>query len=455
MKQKKALILVVDDDNSHREMLESLLKAWGYRTQSASNGKKAIEAVGTTSFDLVLMDIRMLDVSGLEALPEIKKIEPALPVLLMTAYASIETAIAAMKAGAYDYLSKPLDFEKLRLLIERALELGFLKAENAALRRSLDARFDNVGIIGNSVPMRRLIETIALVAPTDATVLISGESGVGKELVAEALHRNSPRKNGEFIKINCAAIPENLLEAELFGHEKGAFTGADKMRIGRFEQANGGSLFLDEVSEMSLLMQAKLLRVLQEKEISRVGGNATIKVDVRLIAATNKDLAKMVSLGNFREDLFYRLHVIMLKVPPLREHREDIGIIAQHYLQHFSEKYKKGIKGFSASAFAEMGRREWKGNVRELLNTIERAVVLSHGEYIGSEALAPILGEEGQEAPPRIVGNLATNYTLKDVEREAIATMLKTVMGNKSEAARRLGVTRRTLQKKLQEYGLL
>jgi len=288
---EKYTILVVDDDRAHRTMLKTLLSGWGYLIREADDGETAIAAVRERAFDLVLMDIRMLKISGLEALVEIKAINPAIPVIIMTAYASLETAVEAVKKGAYDYLQKPLDFDELRLKMERAMEHRRLKEENALLKESLGARFDRRNLIGSAPVMVRLLETVAQVAPSEATVLITGESGTGKEMLAGAIHFNSQRREGPFVKINCAAITETLLESELFGHEKGAFTGADRRKEGKFRQADGGTIFLDEVSEMSLAMQVKLLRVLQEREITRVGGSEAVKVDVRVIAATNRDLA--------------------------------------------------------------------------------------------------------------------------------------------------------------------
>ena len=303
MKMQFCSILVVDDDTAHRTMLRTLVGGWGYNIVEADDGAVAIAIVQDRPFDLILMDVRMLKVSGIEALGRIQEINPAIPVIIMTAYSSIESAVSALKAGAYDYLTKPLDFDKLKITIERAMEQILLREENRMLRQSLDQRFDRGQIIGRGQKMERLLETVAQVAPSEATILIHGESGTGKELIAGAIHFNSHRKAGPFIKINCAAITETLLESELFGHEKGAFTGVDRRKEGKFLQATGGSLFLDEVSEMSLMMQVKLLRVLQEREITRVGGEQVVAVDVRLIVAANKDLLALTASGRFREDL--------------------------------------------------------------------------------------------------------------------------------------------------------
>ena len=452
----KSEILVVDDDSAHRTMLKTLLSGWQYDIIEADDGSTAIEKVRKRSFDLVLMDVRMLKVSGLEALDEIKAFNPAIPVIIMTAYSSLETAVEAIKKGAYDYLTKPLDFDKLKITIKRAMEHIRLKEENRILKESLGKHFDRQNIIGQSPAMIKLLETVAQVAASEATVLINGESGTGKELIAGATHFNSPRKDGPFVKINCAAITETLLESELFGHEKGAFTGADKRKDGRFVQAHKGSLFLDEVSEMTLAMQVKLLRVLQEREITRVGGEGAVKVDVRVIGATNRNLMNMIKEGSFREDLFYRLNVISLDIPPLRKRRDDIVLLAQHFLQDFSAKNRKQIKGFTPKAIDRLIRYDWPGNVRELMNAVERAVVLARTEHIDDEDLAIIqtpLGQTAESTP--VLDDINYNTTLEDMERTAVIKTLKTSDGNKSEAARRLGITRKTLHKKLKKYGIM
>jgi two-component system response regulator HydG len=373
----------------------------------------------------------------------------------MTAYASVETAVNALKNGAYDYLTKPLDFDELRFAMERAMDHRQLKEENRLLRETLGSHFDRQNIIGRSPAMVKLLETVAQVAPSEATILITGESGTGKELIAGAIHFNSPRKDGPFIKINCAAITETLLESELFGHEKGAFTGAYRKKEGRFRQAHGGSLFLDEISEMSLAMQVKLLRVLQEREITRVGGEEVIKVDVRIIAATNKDLLREIEAGRFREDLYYRLNVVILNMPPLRERREDIPLLAQHFLEMFSEKNRKQIKGFTPQAMDRLLKYDWPGNVRELMNGVERAVVLSRSEYLDEEGLPMILKDaslSGEILPKDVI---LADMPLDEVEKATVLKTLELAGGNKSEAARRLGITRRTLHKKLKMYGVM
>jgi len=449
-------VLIVDDDQPHRTMLRTLLTGWGYRVSDADDGATAIEMVHERAFDLILMDIRMIKVSGLEALAEIKTYNPAIPVIIMTAYSSVETAVEALKKGAYDYLTKPLDFDELRLAMERAMEHSRLKEENRLLRETLGSQFDRRRIIGRSEAMVRLLETVAQVAPSEATVLITGESGTGKELIAGAIHFNSSRKEGPFVRVNCAALTETLLESELFGHEKGAFTGAHRRKEGRFQQANRGTLFLDEVSEMSQAMQVKLLRVLQEREITPVGGEQLIKVDVRLIAATNRDLLQEVETKRFREDLYYRLNVVNLAVPPLRERKEDIPLLANRFLTRFAEKNQKKIKGFTPQAMDSLLKNDWPGNVRQLMNAVERAVVLAKSEYLGVEDLSLLFrGEPFSEEEPAHEDAGPTNLPLEEVEKETILRMLETTSGNKSEAARRLGITRRTLHKKLKKYGVM
>lgn len=456
IKKGKNPILVVDDDDAHRTMLRTLLGGWGYEISEADDGSIAVEAVKRSPFDLVLMDIRMLKVSGIEALDQIKVFNPVIPVIIMTAFSSVETAVQALKKGAYDYLTKPLDFDKLKLTIERAMEHTQLKEENRLLKENLGKHFDRQNIIGNSTAMSRLLQTVAQVAPSEATVLISGESGTGKELIAGAIHFNSQRKQGPFVKINCAAVTETLLESEFFGHEKGSFTGADRRKEGRFLQAHGGSIFLDEVSEMSPSMQVKLLRVLQEKEITRVGGEKVILVDVRVISATNQSLLDMIKKRTFREDLYYRLNVVRLEIPPLRGRREDIPLLAQRFLKEFTTKNRKEIKGFTPQAMDFLVRYDWPGNVRELMNAIERSVVLARSEYLDAEDLS-VIRDSSQMIPDSLPGvdDVGKDVPLDQVEKATILRTLESAGGNKSEAARRLGITRKTLHKKLKKYRMM
>ena len=456
MTNRQNTVLVVDDDSAHRTMLKTLIGGWGYAVSEADDGSTAVEKIKDTAFDLVLMDVRMVKVSGLEALETIKAVNPAIPVIIMTAYSSVETAVKALKQGAHDYLTKPLDFDKLRLTIERAMEHTRLKEENRLLRETLGQQFDSQNIIGRSPAMLKLLETVSQVAPSEATVLISGESGTGKELIAGALHFNSLRKGGPFVKINCAAITETLLESELFGHEKGAFTGADRRKEGRFSQAHGGTLLLDEVSEMSLMMQVKLLRALQEREFNRVGGEATIQVDVRVIAATNKDLMEQINDGAFREDLYYRLNVVELEVPPLSHRKEDIPLLAQHFLETFVAKNRKEIKGFTPKAMDNLIRYDWPGNVRELMNAVERGVVLARTDYLDVTDFSFMQNsmlQTDQDSADSAALSVKGDVPLEEIEKAAILSTLQAAGGNKSEAARRLGITRKTLHKKLKAYG--
>ena len=452
-------LLIVDDDPGHLTTLKTISRSWGYEVATATDGSEAVETVRSVPVDLVLMDVRMTQMGGIEALSQIKAYNPSIPVIIMTAYSSVESAVSALKAGAYDYLIKPLDFEALRLAIERACEHAGLKDENRRLKEQLQLGGAATRIIGKSSPIKDLMEMLAMVAPSDATVLITGESGTGKELIARSLHFNSPRKEHPLVVVNCAAIAESLLESELFGHEKGAFTGADRRREGRFKQADGGTLFLDEIGETSAAMQAKLLRVLQEREICRVGGEEVLPVDVRIVAATNRDLERDVSEGRFREDLFYRLNVITLKVPPLRERREDIPLLADHFLNKYAERNRKPAKGFAPVAMDMLLNYDWPGNVRELENAVERSVVLMTAEHVTEKQLPFNIAKQYADTRPSLNDLVAAPQTdgtrsLEDIEKEAIMVTLGATDGNKSETARRLGITRKTLHNKLKSYGL-
>ncbi len=375
-------ILVVDDDISHCTILQALLRGWGYNVALANSGRQALEQVREQVFDLVLCDVRMAEMDGIATLKEIKALNPAIPVLIMTAYSSVETAVEALKTGALDYLIKPLDFDTLQATLEKALaHTHSIDAETPAVTAS------QFGMVGKSSAMQHLLSEIALVAPSEATVLIHGDSGTGKELVARAIHASSARSEKPLVTLNCAALNESLLESELFGHEKGAFTGADKRREGRFVEADGGTLFLDEIGDISPMMQVRLLRAIQEREVQRVGSNQTISVDVRLIAATHRDLAAEVNAGHFRQDLYYRLNVVAIEVPSLRQRREDIPLLAGHFLQRFAERNRKAVKGFTPQAMDLLIHYDWPGNIRELENAVERAVVLLTGEYISEREL--------------------------------------------------------------------
>ncbi|PIE61804.1 MAG: two-component system response regulator [Desulfobacterales bacterium] len=444
-------ILVVDDDTAHAVMLNTLIQGWGYQVELAGDGDVGVERVKDRPFGLVLMDMKMVKLSGMAALQQINAYNPALPVIIMTAYSSVDTAVTALKIGAYDYLTKPLDFDKLKLTIDRVFERMDLKSENQALKKQLSIPPAGSGILGKSSAMNVLVDTINMVAPTDANVLVTGESGTGKELVSSALHHNSARKNNPYIRINCAAITETLLASELFGHERGAFTGADKARKGKFLSANQGSILLDEIGEMSLPMQAKLLRVIQEKEICPVGSEKTIDVDVRIIAATNRDLKTMVQEKTFREDLYYRLNVVTIDIPPLRHRPEDIPELALHFLNLFSKKNRREMTGFTPDAMDTLIRYNWPGNVRELMNAVERGVVMARTDYIQAQDLNFIA--QVIPAPTRnLLETGLENISLAKVEEKAILSTLAAAEGNKSETARRLGITRKTLLNKLKLY---
>lgn len=450
-------ILVVDDDDAHRGMLRTMLRSWGYTVEEAADGDNAVALVHEKAFDVVLTDVRMTRMDGISALKGILAYNPALPVVLMTAYSSVETAVEALRLGAYDYLIKPLDFEALRHTLEQAIEHSRLSVENRELRRQLTDAAARPDILGRSQAIKDMLQIISTVAPTEATVLITGESGTGKELVARALHEGSARAARPLVTVNCAALAENLLESELFGHEKGSFTGADRRREGRFMQANGGTLFLDEIGEMPLPLQAKLLRALQQREVQRVGSDTPITVDVRVLAATNRDLRREAAEKRFREDLYFRLNVISIEVPSLCRRSEDIPLLAAHFLQRFAERNRKNIKGFAPQALDSMLRYSWPGNVRELENAVERAVILCNGDLItGRELPASVVGAPAAATAAAVPeGDISlAGLSLDTVEHRAIEETLRQTGDNKSEAARRLGITRATLHNKLRKYGL-
>ena len=444
-------VLVVDDEQVHRYMLCSMLKEWGWSCVEAEDGSTAVRAVEGHEYAAILMDIRMARMDGREAFRRIHAAKPNLPVILMTAYSTVEDAVEMMKDGVYDYLTKPLDFDRLRLALARAIDHRQV-ADRKDQPTGPPGQALQTAIIGASQPMNELLDLIGFVAPTEATVLIHGESGTGKELVAEALHGNSERRNRAFIKVNCAALAESLLESELFGHEKGAFTGADRQREGKFVQADGGTLFLDEIGETSAAMQVKLLRVLQEHELQRVGGEETIKVDVRIIAATNRDLEREVQLGNFREDLYYRLNVVLLTVPPLRERTGDIPLLVSFFVEKFAVKNRRTVDCVTPECLQMLCAYPWPGNVRELENAIERGVILMRGSQLTEKSLP--ISVQRYRSPEQVPTTTGTDQaeSLFAAEKKAILQMLAETGGNKSEAARRLGITRKTLQNKLVKY---
>jgi two-component system, NtrC family, response regulator HydG len=446
-------ILIVDDDPTHCRMLETVLDAEGYETDRAHDGRQALEKIEAGFFDLILMDIRMAHVDGIEALERIKLFNPELPVIMMTAYSSISTAVRAMKAGAYDYLTKPLDIDELKMLVTKALRHHHLEKENLFLKEQLGSRFDAANMIGRSAAMHRVLETVAMVAPTEATVLIQGESGTGKELIANAIHQNSPRKDRPLVKVNCAALPETLLESELFGHEKGAFTGAVGARKGRFQMAHQGTIFLDEIGEMPISTQSKILRVLQEREFEPIGSSKSIQVDTRIVTATNKNLPDEIKANRIREDLYYRINVVSITAPALRDRKEDIPLLAEHFLKRYAEKNRRSLKGFSPKAMDLLMRYRWPGNVRELENVIERAVIMSRGQSILVDAF-PNSIKGANDGHSHSDDEQDSGKSLKAMEKKMILSTLEEAGGNRTHCARILGISRRTLQLKLKEYGV-
>lgn len=453
--KRKKNILVVDDEVSHRVMLRANLEGEGYLVYEAEDGERAVEMAAERSFDCILMDIRMPRMDGISALRKIKDSASSVAIVMMTAYGSVSTAVESLKSGAEDYVMKPVNIDELLIKLGKIMEFRSMEKEILTIRERLGERFDFSNIIGSSTPMRELYELLSMVAPTDATVLLLGESGTGKELVANAIHQNSGRKEKPFLKVNCAALPENLLESELFGHEKGAFTGAVGRKDGRFKAADGGTIFLDEIAEMSTTTQAKILRVLQEREFESLGSNKTIGVDVRVIAATNRDLQIEVESGEFREDLYYRLNVVPVLVPPLRERREDIPRLIEHFTAQLSSKIGKKITGVRDEALSLLKMYAWPGNVRELENVIERAVIMSRSEQIDTDNLPESIRnitESDDEEKGR--DTIAPGITLKNAEKLLITETLKQTGGNRTRCAEILGITRRTLQNKIKEYNI-
>ena len=446
----KARILVVDDDATMREALRDTLSPEGYAVLAVDNAIHAIAELERQEIDLVLADLTLPRVSGLELLDSVRRQWPGIEVIVITGQGSIETAVDAIKRGAYHYVTKPFAPDEILHLVGQALERRRLVHRKERLEEELSLVRGVHQLVGHSEPMRRIHEIIQTAAGSDATVLIQGESGTGKEIIANAIHAQSRRSRGPLVKMNCAAVPETLLESELFGHEKGAFTGADRRRIGRFEQADGGTLFLDEVCEMHPRLQAKFLRGLQEREIERLGGSGTIPVDVRIIAATNRDLQKALEEGVLREDLYYRLNVILLRVPALRERMDDVQMLAMHFLRKYAAREHSSMSVISDQAKELLISYSWPGNVRELENAIERAVVLGKGEQLQAQDLPPQLHRRGDDERPLIPAHL----TLEEIEKLAIAQALRLTGGNKSEAAERLGIHRTSIYDKMRRYGI-
>ena len=450
---KRIKILVIDDDESLRRVLEYNLAQEGYAVLTAASGEQGLELLKKEGADLVLTDVRMSGMNGLQVMEEVRKLDAKIQVIILTAFGTIETAVEAMKAGAFHYISKPFNRDELKLTIRKALELEALQRENVVLRQALKSRNDLDSIVADSPGMRQIVEMIRRVAPTETTVLILGESGTGKELVARAIHGLSPRSRGPFVAVNCAAIPENLLESELFGHVKGAFTGAIRDRVGKFAAAEGGTIFLDEIGEMRPELQVKILRALEEPSMERVGDNRAIRVDVRVLAATNKDLTKAIATGEFREDLYYRLNVVPLAIPPLRERREDVRALTQHFLKSLGAPLRLTI---APDAFRALETHDWPGNVRELENALERALIFHRGDVISvSDLPETIRSPKTKESSALPVSLPEAGLSLEVVERELIVRALQKHDWNQSRAARYLCITRHTLLYRMDKHGIV
>ena len=448
-------ILIVDDEDGMRRLLGRVLTREGYETSTVGSGAEALRLVANDRFDLVVTDIKMPEMDGLQLLEELKEFEPSLPIIVMTAYGTIENAVQALRFGAYDYIAKPFETDEIKLTVAKALERERLLAENRYLHAELEGRYDFSGIIGGSPAMQAVYEMASSVAVSNANVLITGESGTGKELMARSIHYSSPRKEKPFVVLNCSALSESVLESELFGHEKGAFTGALDMRKGRFERADQGTLFIDEVAEMSMAAQVKLLRVIQEHEFERVGGNKTISVNVRIVAATNKKLEDQVKEGKFREDLYYRLNVVNINIPPLRSRREDIEPLSRHFLEKYTAETGKKITDMAPRALSCLLAHDWPGNVRELQNAIERAVVLSKGSELTPRDFPQGLQGDDQiclQVPEK--GGSLTEI-LEDLERQLILQTLQREDGSQTRAAETLGIKRTTLRYKMEKYRMI
>jgi DNA-binding NtrC family response regulator len=448
-------ILIADDHDSLRRGLAQALADGSHDVDEAPNGNAALERLHEAAYDVVVSDLRMGGSTGLDVLKTAKTLQPNCAVILMTAFGSISTAVEAMRAGAFDYVQKPFEIEEMEVKIAKALEMRQMQHQIDYLRHAQGDIYEFDRIIGSSGALEKVLDVVRKVAKSNTTVLVRGETGTGKELIAGAIHHNSHRAARNFIKVNCAALQENLLESELFGHEKGAFTGADKQRIGRFEQADGGTLFLDEIGDMSANTQAKILRVLQEHEFERLGGTRTIKVDVRLIAATNRDLPTMVAGGTFREDLYYRLNVVTIQMPPLRERKEDIAALTGFFIRRFSGELKKKVQGLDAEALKLLMRYHWPGNIRELENAVERAMLLADGSQIRADDLR--LGETVTSSPRDAVSVVKippTGIALEEIERIALVEALKMSNWVQKDAAELLAISPRVMNYKIKTLGI-
>jgi Response regulator containing CheY-like receiver, AAA-type ATPase, and DNA-binding domains len=443
-------VLIVEDEDKLRRVLELQLQSAGFEVEKASSAEEALRKVDRA--DLILTDLRLPGMNGLELLESIRRQNSHVPVIVMTAFGTIEAAVEAMKAGAADFLLKPFSLDHLMTVVSKALEVRALRDENRKLREELGVRYDWTNIIGRSPAMQEIFGTISRVAPTRATVLLCGESGVGKDLIARAIHYHSPRRDRPFVKINCTAIPENLMESELFGYEKGAFTGATSSKPGKFEQADGGTVFLDEIGDVPPSIQVKLLRILQEREFERLGSNKTRQIDVRVLAATNADLRAALEEGRFREDLYYRLNVMPINIPPLRERKEDIPFLAEHFVRKFSKDLGSPVTCISSGAMQKLLEYHWPGNVRELENVIERSLVLCSGQTLEAADIRLDMAPRTRAASADSF--LPDGVTLEEHEQNIIREALRRTNGNKSQAARLLGLTRNALRYRLSQMGL-
>ncbi|MGD0230198.1 MAG: sigma-54 dependent transcriptional regulator [Syntrophorhabdales bacterium] len=441
-------ILIVEDEETQRDLLEGLLNKEGYAAAGAGDGERALQLVKDHTFEIVLLDYKLPDMDGLTVLTKLKEMNPEIQVIMITAFGSIENAVTALKAGAFEYLTKPIDLDDLLFKIKKVEERLHLIHENLVLKEALKDRMKSENIVYASEKMHEIVSLIVRVAKTDSTCLVQGESGVGKEIVANLVHELSERKNQALVKVNCSAIPETLLESELFGYERGAFTGAYQKKLGRFEIANKGTIFLDEIGDVPLSLQPKLLRVLQEREIERLGGLHPIKVDVRIVAATNKNLEEEVKQGRFREDLFYRLNIVQIEIPPLRERKEDIPLFLDFFLKKFNERHKKSMKGFAREARDVLIKHDYPGNVRELENIVERAVVLARGEYITREDLSIFNPAE----PLSTEGSM--KQVVESMEKRIITEALVSANWVQTRAAEAIGISERMLRYKMKKLGI-
>jgi two-component system response regulator HydG len=451
-------VLVIDDDAAHAEAVADSLARVGYDCTVATTGGEGITLLGRDAYEVIVTDLRMKDMTGLDVLAQAKNLLPDAEVIVVTGHGTIQSAVEAMQQGAFNYLLKPLDLKQLRAVVDNAARNQHLRRANAELNRRLDEKFGFEGIVGNSPAMQELVDRLRRIAPTDATVLIQGETGTGKELVAQAIHQNSPRKSRPFVGLNCAALSEHILESELFGHIRGAFTDASADRVGKFEYANGGTLFLDEVGDMPLATQIKLLRVLESHEITRVGSNEQIKVNVRILSATNRDLEDAIRAGTFREDLYHRLKVLTVTLPPLRDRTQDIPLLIEHFVQLHAARHHKKIRSMTTAARRKLMTFAWPGNVRQLKNAIESMVVVDYDEVLDVDDLPPELVGNDHAPAAAVSGDAGigelVGRPLEEIESLYIAETLKATGGNREEAANLLGIGERTLYRKIKEYGL-